>query len=195
MSLQEPFDLIEKYAKAAGLMPATDNGLPDLRKHYGQKLAIYEGAASLLMVIPCDLDKMVSLDMYSKRGVSSLSEICVRKERDGKGYFDAYLLLVSQIAPHEDMRDDFLKFELESHVCRRYVIWPDKNTTDVEIKWQRALRVSALALPESSRERGMSGGPIFDDKALVGLLDYIKENKGNTAGQLDVANQSRRLRQ
>ena len=143
---QDLIDLIEMYAKAVGIdrqFPAEADG----RIWAGRYAQI-----ALCMVKECSIDAIMDAkEMWQQK----LDESLVRQEQANLTVIDGYLILSLPDSPDDRLRAQIREVEMDTFICRKHVVWPEKGDAPEEI-WRRVFKVTVLGLPPSPP---LCGGP------------------------------------
>lgn len=91
-----------------------------------------------------------------------LDDLLVSDENLKTKVIDGYLLVALMAPPLPEMLRVVREIELNTHLCRKHIFWPDTGATPLE-RWSRLLRSTVLGLPDSSAFGGQIEWPEFDE--------------------------------
>ncbi|UPU34669.1 hypothetical protein M1B72_14585 [Geomonas paludis] len=90
-----------------------------------------------------------------------LDSLLADEERRQGVVIDGYLLVSLQAPPAPTMLSMIREYELDTHLCRKHIFWPEGGAT-ASMQWRRLLRSTVLALPDSTNSATQIAWPEFE---------------------------------
>jgi hypothetical protein len=138
-----------------------------------EPLAIWTSPYAALLLWSPRIDAL-AVEQLWKTVQACFDRILLDQEKDGKGTFDGFMIVVLKEPPSPDMIAPFSKIQSDTAVCRKHILWPGKNGhTDIE---GQLLELTPLGLPKVDRLIDAAQLPGLDatQRAFVEEIEHEK---------------------
>ncbi len=136
-------------------------------------------AALLLWSPKCNLQDIAQRQLTVQ---GCFDGLLLKHEKDGQGTFDGFMVVIlSETPKSKDMIDSFYKMQANTSVCRKHVLWPEKNGhTDMNTQ---ILELTPLGLPNARKIVDAAQLPELTEKERSFIEDIERNRSGKQVAE------------
>lgn len=175
---------IYDLAAPVGLAQAADLPEAEGAEHLPDGATLWTAPYAHLLVWPVDSANSDGLIDAGRRAQHWFDLWLTRHEQLlGQGVIDGYLVLVLPNLPDEATIMEARKLEMATRVCRKHVVWPRMDSSEVT-QWPQVSRITILGLPPSPESGVAAAFPELTD-AQRDLWELLSQRSRSTVARLD----------
>ncbi len=164
--------LVDTLASSVGFKLLTE--IPsDVSNYFGESespaldMVLWQAPHAHIYLCQASCDDVAKFEAAVESAQNGLDELIATEERKVKRVIDGYLLILLRGKPSEEMLGIVRKWETNTRVCRKHIIWKDDGESTEE-KFRRLFRTTVLGLPVVDEAIAGAGLPENYDPDEIG---------------------------